>query len=78
VPLRSHAVSAGRSTPEHCRDILRDPLPWDHLANYLTVILHRDIGFPFPVGLPSRHKVSDTEKGVVPLTNSPDQMTARG
>jgi len=46
------ALALGR-----CCDILRDPLPRMISRNYLTVILHRDIGFPFPADLPSHHKV---------------------
>jgi hypothetical protein len=52
--------------PGHVSDLR----PFRDLTDYLTVIYHRDIGFPFPAGLPSRHKVLLYGKGVVPLAGN--------
>lgn len=54
-----------------CCDLMRDPLSWDHVANYLTVISHRDIGSPFRPTYRHITRLSGTRKGVVPLADSP-------
>ena len=53
------------------RDFLHDYLPADQLANYLTVIYHRDIGFPFPAAYRHVTRFSGTGKGVVLLADNP-------
>ena len=43
----------------------------DHLTNYLTVIYHGDIGFPFPSAYLRITRFPGTEKRVVPLADNP-------
>jgi hypothetical protein len=55
---------------EHPRQDIRDHLPWDHLANYLIVIYHDEIGSPLQPTYCRVTRFSGTERGVVLLTDS--------
>jgi hypothetical protein len=75
VPAWSVAGLRGLRAADAATPLVPGARPWalsrylarspsrDDLANYLTVILHRDIGFPFLAGLPSPHKVFRNGKG---------------